>query len=223
MRMLRQSRVALLFAGLAPASLALAAGLDVTLTDAHGAPVADAVVTLLRSDGAGATEALPPSGPATKTIDQRQLTFVPLLQIFRPGDRVVFRNSDETRHHVYSFSPIKAFEFMLAAGESSAPLELERSGVIAVGCNIHDPMIAYLYVSDAQWIARSGSDGQVAFRDLPAGVYSVNAWQPRLRPGQPGPSQSTTLVGTVDIAKVAFVLPLLPESRRQFDRESTRY
>ena len=204
---------------LAAATTTSAADLNVRIADDHGKAVADAVVTVLpQSDTKGERPA-----PSTRTIDQKNLMFIPYIEIFRPGDKVVFRNSDQTRHHVYSFSPIKAFEFVLAPGESSPPLVLEKSGVIAVGCNIHDLMITYLYVSDAPWIAHSGADGQVAFHDLPAGAYNVRVWQPRLRPNKPDLAQSTTLVGASESKTLTFNLQLLPDSRREFDREHTSY
>ena len=201
------------------ATAAHAGGLKVRLLDQHGKPVADAVVTLLPQDPARA----PAYKPEVKFIDQKNLTFIPYIEIFRPGDTVVFRNSDGTRHHVYSFSPAKAFEFVLAPGESSAPLTLDKIGVIAVGCNIHDGMIAYLYVSGAPWIAHSGADGVVAFDDLPPGAYTVRVWQPRLRPSQPDLAQSVTVVGASSPQTVKFELPLLPDPRLQFDREHTSY
>ena len=81
---------------------------------------------------------------------------------------------------------------MLSPGESSTPLVLDRAGVIAVGCNIHDSMINYLYVSDAPWIARTGADGLATIRGVPAGGgYRVQTWQPRLRPGR-APSMDST-------------------------------
>ncbi|HEY3519985.1 MAG TPA: methylamine utilization protein [Rhodanobacteraceae bacterium] len=196
-----------------------AGGLEVRLLDQHGKPVADAVVTLLPKDGAPA----PARAETVKVIDQKNLTFIPYIEIFRPGDSVVFRNSDGTRHHVYSFSPAKAFEFVLAPGESSAPLQLDNTGVIAVGCNIHDQMIAYLYVSGAPWIAHSGANGSVKFRDLPAGAYTVRVWQPRLRPSQPDLAQSVTVIGATPVQTVKFDLSLLPDPRLQFDREHTSY
>ncbi len=202
------------------ATSARAGDLSVSLIDARGNPVADAVVTLLRPD-ASALDVLP--APSAKVVDQNRLKFAPYVETFRPGDSVVFSNSDETGHHVYSFSPIKAFEFSLATGTRSAGLSLPQAGVIAVGCNIHDFMIAYLYVSDAPWIARSDASGLVVFRDLPDGTYTVRAWHPRLAPGKPDMLQSTTIVSSDDAQRVSFVLPLLPDSRRQFDREATRY
>jgi plastocyanin len=211
-----------IIAALALAATAMAHGADlsVRIADDHGKAVADAVVTILpRGDGKTTVRA----APSTRTIDQKNLMFIPYIEIFRPGDKVVFRNSDKTRHHVYSFSPIKAFEFVLAPGESSPPLVLDKSGVIAVGCNIHDQMITYLYVSDAPWIAHSGVNGQVVFHDLPAGPYDVRVWQPRLRPNKPDLAQSTTLVGARESKALTFNLQLLPDSRREFDREHTSY
>jgi plastocyanin len=202
------------------AATAHAGGLKVSLLDQHGKPVPDAVVTLLPQNTGPASAAHP---SAVKTIDQKNLTFIPYIEIFRPGDSVVFRNSDDTRHHVYSFSPAKAFEFVLAPGESSAPLILDKTGVIAVGCNIHDQMIAYLYVSGAPWIAHSGTDGVVKFDDLPAGAYTVRVWQPRLKPSQPDLAQSVTVVGTGSAQMLKFDLSLLPDPRLQFDREHTSY
>lgn len=197
------------------------AELNVRVVDQHGAAVADAVVTLLPQDAGHA----PPvhRAAATRFIDQKNLTFIPYIQVFHSGDSVVFRNSDRTRHHVYSFSPVKAFEFVLAPGESSAPLLLDKTGVVAVGCNIHDQMIAYLYISDAPWIAHSGTDGRVHFDDLPAGHYDVRVWQPRLRPDVPDLSQSATVIGATGTQTLSFTLSLLPDPRLQFDREHTVY
>ena len=91
-----------------------AGGLKILLSDQHGKAVADAVVTLMPQDMLQA----PAHASTTKFIDQKNLTFIPYIEIFRPGDSVIFRNSDNTRHHVYSFSPAKSFEFVLAPGES---------------------------------------------------------------------------------------------------------
>jgi plastocyanin len=180
--------------------------LAVRVTDARGIPVADAIVSVVPRAGGDAGRHPP---PARRTIDQRDLAFVPGLEVFRPGDEVVFRNSDSTRHHVYSFSPVARFEFVLAPRESSPPLRLERAGVVAVGCNIHDNMIAWLYVSDAPWIARTGREGNASFDALPPGDYEVHAWQPRLKPGLREPVKGVRVVDA-GTAAVSFALPLLP-------------
>jgi plastocyanin len=189
-----------------------ASELIVSIDDGHGNPASDAVVSLRKE---GAVDQAPRAA-ATKIIDQRDETFIPYVEIFRPGDQVVFRNSDRTRHHVYSFSAAKSFEFVIAPGDSAPPVTLDRIGEISVGCNIHDQMITHLYVSDAPWIARSAADGRVVFDGLPAGMYQLEVWHPQLRPGRPGPRQSVA----VDDAPVnlTFSLSLLPDPRQTGER-----
>jgi len=203
---------------------ASAAELEVRVTDSKGRPVSDAVVSVVVHGVANAGRATADRGtPARHLIDQKALTFTPYVEVLRPGDEVAYRNSDRTRHHVYSFSPVKAFEFVLAPGATSTPMKLERSGVIAVGCNIHDGMINYLYVSDAPWAARTGVDGVISFKDLPAGAFDVRVWQPRLPPRRPDLVESGVTLQASERRSLDFSLSLLPDSRTQFDREHTRY
>ena len=127
----------LVLGALLAAAPAVASGLVVRITDGKGRPVADTVVTLQPAPRAP----VPKLARAAQThiIDQKNLMFVPYLDVLRPGDAVVFRNSDRTRHHVYSFSPAKAFEFVLAPGQSSPPLTLDATGVVAVGSSAPGP------------------------------------------------------------------------------------
>ena len=207
-----------LLACLATAPWLHAAVLTVRIANSRGAAVADAVVSVTPHDGAA-----PAHAAVQKIIDQKNETFLPYVETFHPGDSVVFRNSDQTRHHVYSFAPARQFEFVLTPGQSSAPLRLEHAGAIAVGCNIHDHMITYLYVADAPWLLRSGEDGRAELADLPPGDYDVRIWHPQLRPGQSGPQQAVHIVGADDHQDLAFTLSLLPDPRRAVDRERADY
>jgi plastocyanin len=198
-----------------------AAELSVRVTTARAAPVADAVVTITPKSGTPAPATRPVA--ETRIIDQKNETFIPYVQIFRPGDSIVFHNSDHTRHHVYSFAPARQFEFVLTSGESSSPLQLAHAGVVAVGCNIHDQMIMYAYISDAPWIARSDAQGRVAIDALPAGDFDVRVWHPQLRPGQPDPVQDLHIAASSDAKELAFSLSLLPDPRTPADRERSGY
>ena len=190
---------------------ATAGELTVVIDDGHGQPAGDAVVTL-RSDSVQRADA---RASEMKIVDQRDETFFPYVEIFRPGDSVVFRNSDTTRHHVYSFAAAKSFEFVIAPGDSAPPVVLDRAGEIPVGCNIHDHMITHLYVSDAPWLARTKADGRAVFEGLPPGTYTVEVWHPQLRPGRKGPTRTVAIDGAE--ASVALTLSLLPDPR-QSDR-----
>lgn len=206
-------------AGGVAAGDALAAQLSVGVSDRHGQPVADAVVTVLRRDGAAPRDGT----AATRTVDQKDLTFLPYVAVFHPGDTVVFHNSDRTRHHVYSFSPVKSFEFVIAPRQAAPALKLDRTGVVAVGCNIHDQMISYLYVTDAPWAAKTDASGRVQFDGLPAGAYEVRVWHPRLPPARPDLVQAGVALASEERRQLPFTVELRPDPRFQFDREHTRY
>jgi plastocyanin len=204
----------------AASATASAAGLGVRISDTHGAAVADAVVAIAPHSG-GSSPPAPPS--TTHVIDQKNETFIPYIEVFRPGDKVVFHNSDHTRHHAYSFAPARQFEFVLAPGESSAPLQLDKLGVIAVGCNIHDQMITYLYVSDAPLVVRSGGDGIAQLSNLRPGDYDVRVWHPQLRPGANVDVQRLTITDATELKDLKFALSLLPDPRLSPDRERAGY
>jgi plastocyanin len=200
---------------------AFAAEVAIRVSDTRGVPVANAVVSAVPL---GVSRPRLPAPPATHTIDQKDETFIPYLEVFRPGDEVVFHNSDHTRHHVYSFAPARQFEFVLAPGESSPPMTLTQLGVIAVGCNIHDRMITYFYVTDAPYFTRSGTDG-LARLDLPEGDFDVRVWHPRQRPGATDGTQrlAAAAAGAPAPAPLQFVLSLLPEQHTVPDRERGGY
>jgi plastocyanin len=198
-----------------------AAELTVHIADSHGKAVADAVVTIVPRDSAVASPRK--TSAETKIVDQKAEAFAPYVETFRPGDNVVFHNSDQTRHHVYSFAPARRFEFVLTSGQSSAPLRLDQVGVVAVGCNIHDRMITYLYVADAPWIARSTANGLAVMGALPTGDFDVRVWHPQLRPGGPDPTQPLHVAEPGDAKELAFSLSLLPDPRAAADRERANY
>lgn len=204
---MQKTILALALAVLAGARPAGAADVAVLATDGDGQPLANAVIALDPPDGAP-----PPPAPDDRIIDQQHETFIPLVTILRRGGAVVFRNSDTTRHHAYSFSPVKRFELMQEPGEVSEPIRFDQPGVAAIGCNIHDHMVAYVYVADTPWTGLTDAAGRAVIRDVPAGPYRATAWHPRLRPGAAPPAQSAT-IGAAGTA-LAIRIPVLPERPR---------
>jgi plastocyanin len=192
-----------------------AAQLSVHLTDDHGKAISDAVVTLAPDSAISIVAARPP--PATHVIDQKDETFIPYVQVFRPGDWVVFRNSDTTRHHVYSFSNVKRFDFVLKPGQSSPAILLDKPGIAAVGCNIHDQMATYLFISAVASIAISEKSGDAVFNDVASGNYTVHVWHPQLPPGQTEPTQKVTIAAGSPVSRLAFTFALLPDPRATMD------
>jgi len=163
--------------GLALAAPLAAAPLTVRVTDPAGRPVRDAVVTLYPSGAA----ARPARGGGRYIVSQKNLQFHPFLSIVPVGSDVSFPNLDNTKHHVYSFSPAKRFELKLFAKDQSRTVHLDKAGVIALGCNIHDQMSAFIVVTDSAWTARTNAQGVASFGDAPSAPGRVTLWHPYLR------------------------------------------
>ena len=95
---------------------------------------------------------------------------------------------------MYSFSPAKTFELPLYAGTPATPVVFDRKGVVTIGCNIHDWMIAHIYVIETPYFGKTGTDGKARLENLPPGRYAVRVWHPRLQ----GTEESTSRTITVE-------------------------
>ena len=177
--------ITLFAAGLVLAAPLAAAPLSVRVVDASGRPIRDAVVTLYPAGQA----ARGPKAGGRFTVSQKNLQFQPYLTIVPVGSDVSFPNLDPTKHHVYSFSPPKRFELKLFAKDQSRTVRFDKPGIVALGCNIHDAMSAFIVVTDSAWTARTNGQGIAAF-DAPNAPARLTVWHPRLRaPGGLAQSQ----------------------------------
>lgn len=115
--------------------------------------------------------------PAVVVAQKRQM-FLPAITVLQTGTRVEFPNLDTVRHHVYSFSEAKTFDIKLYLGRAPSSELFDRSGVVALGCNIHDTMIAWVVVVDTPYFALTDKSGNVTV-DLPTGDYQLKVWDRR--------------------------------------------
>lgn len=161
-----------------------AAELQLRVSDTQGRPLKDAVAALV-------PEPKPVfSQPLTAVIDQHNKMFVPGVMAIRTNTFVRFPNSDDIRHHVYSFSPAKKFELRLYHGMTAEPVLFDKPGTVVLGCNIHDSMVAYIYVVDTEFHAVGDVHGNVSIQ-APAGKYQLHIFHPRLT--ATGPELPVTL------------------------------
>jgi plastocyanin len=185
-----------------------ASALSVTVLSATGTAVPDAIIIAEPDRGS------PPPRPGQKDVmDQRNLMFVPGAMVVQTGTSVDFPNSDQVRHQVYSFSPAKPFQLALYAGKAHAPVVFDKPGLVTLGCNIHDSMLGYIYVTDSPWYGHTGADGTLQLRDLTPGEYTVRAWHPRLNESAPELQAHLTLRdGATGVATFHLKRPLHPPS-----------
>ena len=173
-------RLVPLFLALGLASAAKAGDLELTFATAAGAPVADAVVMVRPDAGPGRGARI--SGPFV--MAQKDMAFQPYVLIVPVGADVAFPNLDPFHHHVYSFSKAKTFELKLYGQTEVRRVTFDKAGVVAIGCNIHDQMSAYIRVVDTPYAAKTAATGVSVVRDLPAGPATVTVWHPFLKAPQ---------------------------------------
>jgi plastocyanin len=162
---------------LGAAPLPPAAGVSVAVRGPNGQPIANAVVTI-RLIGRPTP---PPRIGAGYAVRQQNIQFNPFLLVVPVNADVSFPNFDQVRHQVYSFSPAKRFELKLYAREQNRTVRFDRAGPVSLGCNIHDQMTAFIYVTDSAFTARTDASGTVSLAGVPQGAVSISVWHPYLR------------------------------------------
>jgi plastocyanin len=164
-----------LLALLLASGLAHGGSLTVTAQQQNGKPLTGAVVTVDAE-----SPALPPAPPAKATMDQVNLAFAPDVLVVSVHSTVQFPNSDVISHQVYSFSSARRFQLPLYRGKPYPPVTFDEPGLVTLGCNIHDNMLAYIVVTRAPFFGRTDTKGEWSAANLPAGRYRLRLWHPLL-------------------------------------------
>lgn len=166
--------IACLFA--APVA-ALAAELTVVVADAAGKPVSSAVVSYVPAAGAAI-----PAGVRTAayTLTQKNLKFAPYVLAVPTGATVNFPNQDRVNHHVYSFSKVQPFQFPLYGQGRTRTMKFDHPGTVAVACNIHDSMSAYIRVVDTPYFAVTDASGRLTLAGVPEAAGVLSVWHPMM-------------------------------------------
>jgi plastocyanin len=160
---------------LAAAVPAVSANLSLQAVNADGRPLRGAVVQVYALDAPAHHPV-----PEHAVMDQVDRTFAPDLLIIPVGSTIVFPNSDSVAHQIYSFSPAKRFQLPLYHGQPYPPTQFDQPGIITLGCNIHDQMLAYVVVTEAAYFGRTDEQGHWS-ADVAPGHYRLTLWHPRLR------------------------------------------
>lgn len=151
-------------------------GVSVTIRDARGLPVQEAVVMIYPKTLTNKSMRFGPS-----VMAQRDLAFAPGTLIAAKGSSVSFPNYDRVRHSVYSFSKAARFEINLYGKDQSRSQKFPIAGSVALGCNIHDNMRGYIKVVDTPFAAKTDRNGVVNFNGLAVGAATVKVWHPKAR------------------------------------------
>lgn len=148
---------------------------EVVASGAGGAPLANVAVWATAKD----PKKTPRGQPRAVEIGQRKRAFEQLVSVVEVGKKASFPNHDMVLHHVYSFSAPKKFDLKLYASGEAPSVDFGQEGLVVLGCNVHDKMLAYVRVVPTSAYAVTDASG-VAKLDLPEGEWVIHAWHPSL-------------------------------------------
>jgi plastocyanin len=141
-----------------------------------------------RSVGAPATSTKPaPRAAAGEhldpvVLDQVEFIFRPQVLAVHAGQLVRFTSQDVAHHNVHSFDPNPANAFNLSTQAGIVPAQ-HRFSVnpdyrpVAISCDIHPWMAAWVYVFDHPRVAVTDAAGRFEI-EAPAGNYLLSVRQP---------------------------------------------
>ncbi len=114
-------------------------------------------------------------------VDQKNLIFIPHILPVLKGTTVQFSNSDSVQHNV--FSPSKCCKFNLGTYGSGIVREVtfDKTDAVALLCNVHAEMSAYVVVLQNPYFALTGPDGVFTIKDVPPGSYTIKTWHEKLK------------------------------------------
>jgi len=136
-------------------------------------------------------------------IHQKNATFVPHVLPVMVGASVVFPNDDNIFHNVFSKSDAAPFDLGLyKKGELAHQVTFTNLGEVDVYCSIHARMSCIILVLENPYFAVTDSRGHYTITNVPAGQYTLVAWQERL----PLESRRITVPEQGDCAGLNFTL-----------------
>ena len=127
-------------------------------------------------------EDAPPAGPPQDappvTLDQVNCRYMPHVVALQTGQTLHVTTSDPTLHNVHGLcTENPPFNFALISVGQSKDLRFEKPEVFPVRCDVHPWMKAHIHVFAHPWFAVTSSDGTFEIRNVPAGSYTLVAWQ----------------------------------------------
>ena len=129
------------------------------------------------SQGAQPT-ATPPADAIT--IAQNNCMYDPRVIAGVTGQKLLIRNSDPIMHNVHSYVGA-ATGYNQAQMKGSKDIEkMITAGVTKFKCDVHPWMTGYMVGNDNPFICVTDDKGECNLGNLPAGSYTIEAWQEKL-------------------------------------------
>jgi plastocyanin len=161
----------------------------VELTDKGGRKASDLSDVVVYVEGSR-----PKPKPTTTTVVMKGKAFNPRVVVVPVGGTVQFPNEDPIFHNAFSVSGENRFDMALYTRPKVGSFTFQHPGIVKVYCNIHPQMSAVIVVRDNPLFAKAAPDGSFTIENVPAGRYTVKAWNERA--GEASQEVAVTEAGT---------------------------
>lgn len=109
------------------------------------------------------------------TMDQHGKVFIPYVLPVVQGTAVQFHNSDNLQHNVLGVGGDK-FNLGTYTLGMARSYTFAKLGEVAILCNVHPEMEAYVLVLQNPYFAQLDGTGKFRIADVPPGDYVIKAW-----------------------------------------------
>jgi len=146
--------------------------------------------------------------PSTQKVefDQKGCQYIPHVLPMEVNEPLEIVNGDQTAHNIHPLAKVNQ-EWNKSQPPGTPPIETkyEKAEFIPVKCNIHPWMHGYFAVLNTSHFTVSKSDGSFSLSGLPAGKYTISAWQE-----QYGTQSQEVTVGGGETKTISFSFRVLP-------------
>lgn len=109
-------------------------------------------------------------------IDQRDKVFLPHVSVITQGTTIEFPNNDNVFHNVFAYFNAKKFDLGMYPRGTTKSKTFDKVGVVALFCNVHSEMSAYIVVVDTPYYTIADKQGKFQLKNVPPGNYVMHTW-----------------------------------------------
>lgn len=145
------------------------------LVDRENRGIANVIVSLASVPA----EKIPPSQPDRLVLDNNDCQFIPHVAVVSVGSTIEVVSHDSVLHTVHFYGALER-NVALPDESASAAVTVGEPGMIAVLCDVHGWMKAYIRADAHPFHVVTGAEGTFVIENIPVGSYEVDVWHERL-------------------------------------------
>ena len=147
--------------------------------------------------------------PAPQTpviLNQKDCMYVPRVVALMVDQPFEVKNGDLWLHDVHPMlRNNRPFSISELPGRAVNATFQEPEFAVAVGCEIHPWMRAYLFVFDQPYFSVTSKDGTFSLKNIPPGTYTIEAWHEGNQP-----LDQTVVLGAKGSKSISFTFGTAP-------------